>query len=226
MSQTGVDLEYILVDGQSTDNTLEIISRYRDRIAKVVSEKDHGLYDAINKGIAMASGEVVALLHSDDFYTHSTVLSDYVTVFEKEGADAVYADLYYVNASNTNTIVRKWISGKYESDSFLYGWMPPHPTFLVKRSVYERFGVFRTDFSSAADYEFMLRVIHKANIRLAYLPEITVKMRVGGKSNQSVSNRVHANLEDRRAWEVNGLRPKWFTLTLKPLRKVTQFLTR
>ena len=224
LEQSYSNIEYIIIDGQSTDNTLQIVDKYRSRIATLVSEKDKGLYDAINKGIARATGDVIGLLHSDDFYMHPQVIEKYAALFEKEKPDAVYSDLYYVDRDNTDKIVRKWKSGSYRSGAFINGWMPPHPTFFVKREVYERFGTFHPDFKSAADYELMLRFIEKQKIRLAYLPEYTVKMRTGGQSNVTVQNRIHANLEDRKAWEVNGLKPRFYTLYLKPLRKIVQFL--
>lgn len=218
------NIEYIVVDGKSTDDTLKIIERYKEKIAKIVSEKDAGLYDALNKGIELATGDVIGILHSDDFYMHPGVISAYAAVFAKEVCDAVYADLYYVDKEDTNKIVRKWKSGEFSAgSSFVNGWMPPHPTFFVKRTIYQNYGNFNTSLKSAADYELMLRFIHKHNIRIAYLPEFTVKMRVGGKSNVSVQNRLAANLEDRKAWEINGLKPRFYTLYLKPLRKLFQF---
>lgn len=223
LSQSYPDIEYIIVDGQSTDATLEIVNTYKNQISKIVSEKDKGLYDALNKGIAMASGDVIGLLHSDDFYIHERVVENYASVFIKEQADAVYSDLYYVDKSNTDKIIRKWKSGTYHHDDFVNGWMPPHPTFFVKKDLYKKFGVFNLDFKSAADYELMLRFIHKHKINLSYLPEYTIKMRLGGKSNKNIQNRVNANLEDRRAWEVNGLKPRFYTLYFKPLRKIIQF---
>lgn len=223
LEQTYPDIEYIIIDGQSTDNTLAIIEKYRSRLALVVSEKDKGLYDALNKGIANATGDVIGFLHSDDFYTGPTVIENYAQLFLKDNPDAVYSDLYYVDKDATNKIVRRWKSGIYKPGAFLNGWMPPHPTFFVKRKLYDRFGKFNLDFKSAADYELMLRFIQKHKIRLSYLPEFTVNMRTGGKSNVSLQNRVNANLEDRRAWEVNGLKPRFYTLYMKPLRKIVQF---
>lgn len=223
LNQTHKDLEYILVDGGSSDNTVQIIEKYKDKISKYISEKDKGLYDALNKGIGMATGEVIGILHSDDFYVHNRVLENYVNVFEKYKCDAVYSDLYYVDQDNTDKVARKWKSGDYKPGSFLFGWMPPHPTFFVKRSVYERLGKFSMAFKTAADYELMLRFIHKNKISVAYLKEYTVKMRVGGKSNISVQSRINANLEDRMAWKLNDLKPYFFTLYLKPLRKIFQF---
>lgn len=218
------DIEYIIVDGASTDGTLEIIRKYRHKIDHFISEKDDGLYYAINKGIALATGDIIGILHADDFYIDDHVLSKVNTVFSKTGADAVYADLYYVDSNNTDKIIRKWKSGSYTDGKFLWGWMPPHPAFFVKKEVYQKYGMFNTSLRSAADYELMLRFIHKNKIKLAYLPEFIVKMRTGGQSNASMKNRAKANMEDRKAWELNGLKPYFFTLTLKPLRKVLQFL--
>lgn len=223
-NQSYPDIEYIVIDGQSTDGTLEIIEKYKNKISKVISEKDLGLYDALNKGISLATGEVIGLLHSDDFYIHPLVIEKYADFFLKENTDGVYSDLYYVDKINTDKIIRKWKSGTYTPGAFLNGWMPPHPTFFVKKAVYDLFGVFNLNFKSAADYELMLRFIQKHKIKLAYLPEFTVKMRTGGKSNVSLENRVNANLEDRKAWELNGLKPRFYTLYLKPLRKILQFL--
>jgi glycosyltransferase involved in cell wall biosynthesis len=223
IGQTYPSIEYIVVDGGSTDDTIKITGKYRSGISKFVSEKDKGLYDALNKGIDLATGDVIAILHSDDFYIDNAVIEKYVKVFEDEGCDAVYSDLYYVDKNKTDKTIRKWKSGTYKKNAFLYGWMPPHPTFFVKKEIYLKYGKFNLDFKSAADYELMLRFIHKHKIRLSYLPEFTVKMRMGGKSNVTVQNRINANLEDRKAWEVNGLKPKFYTLYLKPLRKILQF---
>lgn len=223
IDQSYSEVEYIIIDGQSTDETLNIIDKYRNKISKVISEKDNGLYDALNKGIALAAGDVIGILHSDDFYTHNDVLKNYASVFQNENPDAVYSDLYYVDKTNTDKIIRKWKSGKYQDDSFINGWMPPHPTFFAKKEIYQRLGSFNLEFKSAADYELMLRFIHKNKIKLAYLPEYTVRMRMGGKSNKNIQNRFNANLEDRRAWEINGLKPRFYTLCLKPLRKLLQF---
>lgn len=221
--QTYKDIEYIIVDGKSNDNTLQIVEKYRPQVDILISEKDQGLYDALNKGISLATGEVIGILHSDDFYIDHTVIEKYAALFAADKPDAVYSDLYYVDKVDTNRVIRKWKSGTHSPSSFINGWMPPHPTFFVRKEVYRKYGTFNTDFKSAADYELMLRFIQKHQIRLAYLPEYTVRMRVGGKSNASLSNRVQANLEDRRAWEVNGLKPRFYTLFLKPFRKLLQF---
>jgi glycosyltransferase involved in cell wall biosynthesis len=226
LSQRYEDIEYIIVDGGSTDNTKNIISAYQNKISRFISEKDNGIYDALNKGLAMAGGDIIGILHSDDFFTHETVIKTVVQTFKDTQADAVYANLCYVDAENTSKIIRKWHSGSYVPNSFLYGWMPPHPTFFVKKSVYRQFGHFNLNFKTSADYELMLRFIHKHQIKLSYLNEYIVYMRVGGQSNASINYRILANLEDRKAWAVNDLKPYFFTLWLKPLRKIRQFFNR
>lgn len=220
------NIEYIIIDGASKDETLSIVGKYKDKIAKVVSEKDKGIYDAMNKGVENATGDIIGILNSDDYYYDESVISEVVQLFEKEKTDGLYADLVYVDRADSDKVIRYWKSGEYQQGKFLKGWMPPHPTFFVKKEVYEKFGLYSTDLRSAADYEFMLRVIHKHNISLSYMPRILTKMRVGGMSNVSLKNRWKANMEDRRAWKINGLKPKWYTLTVKPLSKILQFLNK
>ena len=224
LAQTYPNVEYIIVDGKSTDNTLAVIEKYRDKISTVVSEKDDGLYHALNKGIALATGDIIGILHADDFYIDNTVLTKVAETFTAKKADAVYADLYYVDKDNTDKIVRTWKSGEYKLANFLWGWMPPHPTFFVKKEYYTKHGSFNTNLHTAADYEIMLRLLYRHKLKAAYLPKFIIKMRVGGQSNATVKNRVKANNEDRMAWKLNDLKPYFFTLTLKPLRKITQFL--
>ncbi len=214
--------EYIIIDGGSTDKTPEIIRSFGNKVDRFISEKDNGIYDAINKGIRLASGEVIAILNSDDCYAHSNVLSSVADALSKSKTDSLFGDLDYVDLS-MQKVVRKWRSGEYHRERFLNGWMPPHPAFFLKRSAYEKYGVFNTEFGISADYELMLRMLFKNKLSSVHLPEVLVKMRVGGKSNASVKNRLHANQEDRRAWEINGIQPRWYTLTLKPLRKLGQF---
>jgi glycosyltransferase involved in cell wall biosynthesis len=223
LDQTYQDIEYIIVDGASTDNTLEIVNKYKSRISRIVSEKDNGLYDALNKGITLATGDVIGILHSDDFYTSDQVIEKMAALFQSTSCDGAYANLYYVNKDDTGKIIRKWNSGEYKEGMFLNGWMPPHPTFFVKRECYKKFGSFDLNFTTSADYELMLRFIAKHRIRLAYLPEYIINMRMGGQSNVTAKNRIIANLEDRKAWEKNGLKPRFYTLYLKPLRKLLQF---
>lgn len=218
------DLEYLIVDGASTDGTRAVAAAYPELITDFRSEPDEGLYDAMNKGIRRATGEIVGILNSDDFYARPDVLAMVAEAFRQREVDAVYGDLQYVDRKNTERVVRHWRAGAFRRRNFLYGWMPPHPTFFVRRTCYERFGAFDLDFRSAADYELMLRLLYKHGCSAHYLPEVLVKMRTGGQSNASWRHRLHANREDRRAWRVNGLRPYFFTTWLKPLRKVGQFV--
>lgn len=225
ISQSYPNIEYIVIDGQSTDATLEIIGRYKSKLAKVISEPDKGIYDAINKGIQLASGELVGVLNSDDFYVNSSVIEEVVNTLQQKNADCVYGDLQYVDRQNTDLIKRNWVSGKYEQGLFYKGWMPPHPTFFIKNECYKKYGYFNLKLKSAADYELMLRMLHLHQIKAAYLPKVLVKMRVGGKSNISLMNRIKANREDKLAWNINGIKPRFYTLLMKPLSKLGQFFS-
>ena len=220
LNQDYKNIEYIVIDGASSDNTVEIINRYKADIAHVVSEPDKGIYDAMNKGIKIATGNLIGILNSDDVYENSSVISNIISALE--GNDAVYADLVYVQQNNLNRIKRVWKSGKYKVNSFLYGWMPPHPTFFVKKECYTKYGLYNTNLNSAADYELMLRFIHKNKITVGYYENVIVKMRLGGVSNATIKNRFKANREDKLAWKINNLKPKSFTFLLKPLRKLKQ----
>lgn len=225
LSQKEVDVEYILIDGGSTDGTLDIIEKHKSSIDHFTSEPDRGIYDAMNKGVQAATGDIIGILNSDDIYAHEYVLRDILAKFDSE-TQGVYADLVYVDQKDTNKVTRTWIAKPYVAGAFKKGWMPPHPTFFVRKEVYEKFGAYSLELRSAADYEFMLRVIHKHQINIGYLPEIIVKMRVGGESNVSLKNRIRANQEDRKAWEMNGLKPGALTLIRKPISKIGQFLKR
>lgn len=216
------DIEHLIIDGGSKDNTLELIKQF-PHVSKLISEKDDGIYDAMNKGIAMASGEIIGILNSDDFYVSSGVLSKVAAAFQDPEVMATYANLQFVHKNDTNKVVRTWKAGYYTRKSFYYGWMPPHPTFFVRKSVYDQLGVFNCDMGSAADYELMLRLLLKYGIKAVYLNEIIVKMRMGGASTVSVKNRLKANKKDRLAWKINGLQPNLLTLYLKPVRKIGQF---
>ncbi len=216
--------EHIVIDGGSTDGTLRIIEKYRNSIARVISEPDRGVYDAMNKGIRMASTDVVGILNCDDIYSHPYVLERVTPTFADRRVACCYADLNYVDHFHTNRIVRAWRSGSYDRRNFYWGWMPPHPTFFVRREVYERLGGFNLDLGSAADYELMLRFLLKHELTAAYIPEVIVNMRCGGISNAALKNRLRANRMDRRAWEVNGLKPYPWTLLMKPMRKIGQYV--
>jgi glycosyltransferase len=218
-------IEHIIVDGNSTDDTLQIVDEFK-HVSKIISEKDQGIYDAMNKGISLATGDVIGILNSDDVYTNAQVISTVANIFSDPAIKTSYADLQYVQQDNLNKVVRTWKAGNFSKRNFYYGWMPPHPTFFVKREVYDKAGLFNTSLKSAADYELMLRILIKHEIPAHYIPQVIVKMRAGGMSNASFKNRITANKEDRLAWKMNGLEPHFFTLYAKPIRKIHQFLIR
>jgi glycosyltransferase involved in cell wall biosynthesis len=222
-SQRYEKIEHIIIDGGSTDETLQIITRY-PHVAKLVSEKDNGLYDAMNKGIALATGEVIGILNSDDLFADADVLQKVADAFKNPAVEACYGDLQYVQHNNLSEVIRHWKSGKFSMRKFYYGWMPPHPTFFVRHYLYAKHGVFNTRLRTAADYELMLRFLLKHQIKAIYIPYVLVKMRAGGVSNANFRNRIKANQQDREAWRINGLKPYFFTLTIKPIRKITQYI--
>jgi len=223
-NQTHQDIEYIIVDGNSKDATLDIIKKHSTTVSKWISEKDNGIYDAMNKGIEMANGEIIGILNADDVFANKNVVENIVKYFNDDSIDALYADLKYVQREDITKVIRFWKSGEYSEGKFFYGWMPPHPTLYLRKAVYQKYGNYRTDMPSAADYELMLRMIHVHKIKLTYYPQVTVLMREGGLSNRSLENRIKANRDDRRAWQVNNVNPKFYTLLMKPLSKILQFV--
>jgi glycosyltransferase len=244
--QQSVPAEHIIVDGQSTDGTLELLRDAEARYPQIqiLSGADVGLYDALCKGIARAKGDIIGCLNADDFYARDCVLEQVGTALADQGVDACYGDLVYVQSRSAaagserpriqkvqgqfllpdERVVRHWRAGPSSPRAFYWGWMPPHPTFFVRRSVYERHGMFRLDLGTAADYELMLRFLLKEGVRVCYIREVLVKMLIGGVSNASLGNRLRANRNDRKAWAVNGLKPYPWTLLLKPLRKLRQWI--
>ncbi len=226
INQTYQNIEYIIIDGGSTDGTIEVMKRYEDKITKWISEPDKGIYDALNKGIKLASGEIIGFLHADDVYANDEVIEKVANVFIKYNVDSCYGDLQYVDKNNTDKIIRYWKSQPYRDGLFRKGWMPPHPTFFVKREVYEKYGFFNTDFKIAADYELMLRFFEKHKITTYYIPEVLIKMRLGGVSNRSLTNLITKTTEDYRAWKVNSLKRSFYTIPFKNLSKIPQFFKR
>lgn len=203
--QSYENIEHIVIDGASTDSTLDIIRNYENGIDCLVSEPDHGIYDAMNKGIGLASGEVVAFLNADDLYVDQFVIERIAGLFAKTPVDACYTDLIYVDPNDLDKIVRYWQSSDYKKGLFAKGWCPPHPTFFVKKKIYERYGAFDLGYSIGNDVELMMRFLAKDLISSQYLPEVTVKMRVGGVSNRSITDIVRQNLEILRAARANGI---------------------
>jgi len=225
LSQTYDDIEYIVIDGASTDGTVEIIKQYAGRITRFVSEPDNGIYDALNKGIALATGDVIGFLHSDDLYQHDKVIEMVAAVFKKYQVDSVYGDLNYVSKDDTDKVIRYWESGQFSLKKLRRGWMPPHPTFFVKRAVYEKAGSFDTGFKIAADYDIILRFLGKYQISTHYIPHVLIKMRVGGVSNNSLKNVLQKSKDDLRAMKKNGIGHVG-SLFMKNVSKLPQFLMR
>ncbi len=217
ISQDYPDKQYIVIDGLSQDCTLDVIKKYRDYIDVFVTKTPQGIYNAINFGIKIASGEVIGLLHSDDFFAYNGVLSDVMELFE-QGADIVYGDVVYVREDGK--IWRYWKAGNFSLSKLKFGWMPPHTTFFVKRHLFEKYGLYREDMRIAADFEMVLRLMSK-NVKIYYLPKILTIMSAGGESNKNLSNIFRKMKEDRLAAKLNGY-PGWFTVMFKNLRKIDQ----
>ncbi|MEM2555008.1 MAG: glycosyltransferase family 2 protein [Nitrososphaerota archaeon] len=222
LSQTYKDIEYIIIDGGSRDRTLEIVDKYKDKISKIVSEKDKGIYDGMNKGIKLATGEIVGILNSDDLYFDEFVIENVMKIFRENKIDCLWGDLVYFK-DDPNKFIRVWRGGNYKPGIFKTGWVPPHPTFFVKKEIYEKYGYFRLDFPVAADYELMLRFLEKYRIKGYYLPKFLVKMRAGGNANK-LKNIIKGNLECIRAWKVNGLKMPFYTPFFRILRRIPQIL--
>lgn len=224
--QTFQDFEHVIIDGGSTDGTLAILDELKHSRLVYISEKDRGIYDALNKGVKLATGNIIGVIGSDDFYTDNDVLMNVARAFERHDTDSLFGDLLYVDHHDKNKVVRYWSAGDYDRSVFLKGWMPPHLTFFLKKDIYLKHGLYKPEFKFSGDYELMLRMLYKHGISTQYLPRILVTMRTGGTSTKNLANRLKANREDRQAWVVNQLQPRFFTLLLKPLSKTLQFFRR
>ena len=222
LAQSYHDIEYIVIDGASSDGTVEIVKSYGEKISQFISERDYGIYDGLNKGLSTATGDIIVFLHSDDLYENSEVVAKVVEAFLSEEIDGVYGDLVYTPKDNTAKVLRYWKSKDFDSSLLKKGWMPAHPTLFLKREVYEKFGQFDLDFKIAGDYDFMLRVL-SADIKVKYIPEVLYKMRVGGESNKSLKNIVLKSREDLRALRKNSIGGV-YTLIIKNFSKIKQFI--
>ena len=221
-SQTYQNIEHIFVDGLSIDNTVDIIRLNTRRENKIISEKDGGIYDAINKGILTAKGDFIGLLHSDDILSSPNIISDLITKICEENLDGVYGNLQYVDKLNTKKIIRFWKTFEFKPNLLKKGWMPPHPTLILKKEVYQKHGVFNKSFKIAADYDFMLRIFKDSNLKFGYLPKVVTKMRVGGASNHNMLNIIKKSIEDYRVIRSNNV-GGFITLMLKNITKIKQF---
>lgn len=223
INQTYSDIEYVVIDGGSNDGTLEIVKKHEKHISKWISEPDNGLYDAMNKGVALVTGDVVGLINSDDLFCDNRAIEKVMNEFEKNGKlDSVYADLFYVSQNNIDNVVRRWITGNQKK--FRNGWHPAHPTFYIKKKVYDLYGDFNLDYKIAADFEIMMRFLEKHKISTKYLKVPLVKMRLGGESNKSMKNIYHQNIECIKAFEQNNIGVnKLFYPFIRLLPKFFQF---
>lgn len=228
LAQTHPDIELIVIDGASTDGTVEVLERYRAApgrrgINVLVSEPDRGIYDAMNKGLARATGEVIGFVNAGDLLMAPETIAHVVAAFERSGADAVYGDIIMVDEHDIRKVHRTWLSGAYRRENFRKGWMPPHVGTFIRKRVYDRHGGFNTDLRIGADYEILLRFLYKHRVPTAHLPEVLVRFRLGGMSNGSIGRILQANREVRRSWGLNGLQAPPLLVTRKLWSKVMQF---
>ena len=226
LSQDYKNIEYIVVDADSSDETKNIIQQFEDKISLFICEKDNGIYDGMNKGIKNATGEIIGILNSDDIYSSCKVISQVVNKLKITNSATLYADLVFVKKDNLNKVMRYWKSGEFSIKKLKKGWMIPHPTLFVRKEVYERFGLYNYEFKKSSDYEMVLRTLYKKNLTTTYLPKIIVKMRSGGVSNKNIINRFLANKEDLRAWRCNLPYSPFMIRLFKPLAKILQFFSR
>lgn len=222
-SQDYPHIEHILVDGASKDDTVKIIQAYH-HVAKYVSEKDRGLYDAINKGIMMSTGDVVGILNSDDFFPHKQVISNMVKCFEEHDTDSVFGDIAFVRPENLQKVIRLYSSKKFNPKKFKYGYMPAHPSFYVKRKFYEEYGLYKINYKIAADYELLMRFMHSNELKYVYHPEVMVYMRTGGVSNKNILSRYTMNKEVVRACRENDVDTNMFIISLKYFSKIFEYI--
>ena len=225
--QSHIDIEHIIIDGASKDNTLEIINSSPNRVRKIISEPDNGIYDALNKGIKLATGDAIGFLHSDDTLGSPTTLENIAKLFKTKQKgnvtpDGVHGNLLFTDKQDA--VVRTWYGKPFERKNVKYGWMPSHPTLFLKREVYEKLGGFDTSFRIAGDYNFMLKVMLDEEISLEFLPEIITRMRVGGASTGNSKSLIHKSKKDIRALRNNGFRFPYVVVSIKMLRKLPQLL--
>lgn len=225
-NQNYPDIEHIIIDGASKDNTLEIIKTLPRRVTKIVSEPDKGIYHAMNKGINLATGEIVGILNSDDFYASNIIIDKIVKTFQSTGCDTIYGNLDFVAPENTTKVIRHWKSSPFIKGSFTKGWHPPHPTFFVRQAVYKKFGVFDTSLSISADFELMLRLLEKNSISTHFIDETIVKMRYGGASTNSLKGIMIGNKNVIRAFKKNEIDVSPFYTLRRYTSKISQFLRR
>ncbi|WP_178990231.1 glycosyltransferase family 2 protein [Winogradskyella schleiferi] len=226
LNQTYKNIEYIVIDGVSSDGTLSYIEEKSKAYPQIIysSAKDMGIYDALNKGIEKATGDIIGLVHSDDFLADNNVIETIVNTFKNENADGVYGNLHYIAFENTDKVIRNWVGKQFRPKLLTQGWMPAHPTLYLKKDVYEKYGTFNLSYKIAADYDFILRIFKQPQLKFYYLPKTIVKMRVGGASNRSLKNIIQKTNEDYRAINANEI-GSWKTILIKNVSKLKQFIS-
>lgn len=223
ISQNYPDIEYIVIDGASNDKSIEIIKQNQQHIAKFISEKDKGMYEAINKGIKQATGDIIGLVHSDDFLYSKDTITHIVQQFERTGADLIYGNGLFVDFYNTNKIIRNWKSGVYSKKKIRYGWLPLHPTVYIKKDCFQQLGLYDESFKIAADSDLLIRYLYESNLKISYLDEYIIKMRMGGLSTNPKKIKQKWS-EDLKLYRNHGFMPL-FTLGCKIISKIPQFIT-
>ena len=224
LAQTYPNIEYIIIDGFSTDGTIELINSYGKSISKFVSEPDKGIYDAINKGIKLAAGDIIGILNSDDFFYDNNVIERVAVAFEENEIDAVFGDVQFVDPEKTSKIIRYYSSKNFNPAKFKFGFMPAHPSFYVKRELFEKLGYYKTDYKIAADYELLIRFLYVNQIKYKYIEMPFVSMRTGGVSNKSICSNVTLNKEIARACKENGIHTNYLYIYSKYFLKMFEFL--
>lgn len=218
------DVEHLVIDGDSPDGTAVIVQNTQGRVSRMISEPDDGIYDAMNKGLALATGEIIGFLNADDVYAHEGVLAQIASLMERESLDAVFADAEFFHPSKPEKPLRCYRSRHFRPDRIAWGWMPAHPTLFLRRWVYERFGPFRTDYRIAGDFEFIARVFHGGTLRYRYVPEVFVRMQAGGVSTSGWRSAVLLNREVLRACRENRIKTNMFKILSKYPLKVLEFI--
>lgn len=224
LNQTYKNIEYIIVDGKSSDGTMSVVNEYKDKISTIVSEKDEGMYSAINKGIKLATGDVVGLIHSDDFYLDDYVIQRVVDEFMSKKVDSVFADLLYIKDENLDKVLRYYSAKNFTREKLTYGIMPPHPTFFVKKEIYEKYGYYEVDYKIASDYEMFVRLLYINKISYAYIHLPIIKMRVGGVSSGGIKTKILCNKEVIRAIRSNGIKTNHLIILKKYPIKILEII--
>jgi len=223
-NQTHENCEHIVIDGASTDDTMKIVNYHQERLVKIVSEPDGGIYDAMNKGIKLATGDIIGILNSDDNYYDNTILEAVANKMQNNRLDAVYGDVQFFKHSKDWKNIRRYSSAYFKPERLSWGWMPAHPTLFLKRKIYEQYGLFKTDYKIASDFEFIARIFGKNSIRYEYLPEVLVRMRLGGISTGGIKNTLLLNREVLKACSENGISTNLLKIYSKYPRKVLEYL--